>query len=96
MVGHETGWDCLRVCLDTKEGTIQARVTGETVKEACTFTDENRSYLWLENEKESRTRKAIDHSTSWAEDQDGDGLREAHASTIERIWTSLCNRLRRF
>jgi transposase len=96
MVGRETGWACFRVCLDTKEETIRATVAGETAEEACIFTDENRSYLWLENEKESRTRKAVDHSEEWAEDQDGDGVREVHVNTIEGIWTSLRNRLRRF
>ena len=67
MVGRETGWACFRVCVDTKEDTIQTTVAGETAEEACiftdeSFTDESRSYLWLENEEESRTRKAIDHS----------------------------------
>ena len=60
------------------------------------FTDENRSYLWLESERESRKRKAIDHDTAWAEDRDGDGKREVHVNTIEGIWTSLRNRLRLF
>ncbi len=96
MVGRETGWACFRVCADTKEETIRATVAGETAEEACIFTDENRSYLWLENEEEPRTRKAIDHSTAWAEDRDGDGTREVHVNTIEGIWTSLRNRLRRF
>ncbi|WP_118828474.1 transposase [Salinibacter ruber] len=96
MVGRETGWACFRVCLDTKEETIRGVVAGETAKEACIFTDENRSYLWLESEEEARTRHAIDHSEGWAEDRDGDGSREVHVNTIEGIWTSLRNRLRRF
>lgn len=96
MVGRETGWACFRVCLDTTQETIQAAVAGETAEEACIFTDENRSYLWLESEEESRTRKAVDHSTAWADDRDEDGIREVHINTIEGIWTSLRNRLRRF
>nr|WP_251964124.1 transposase [Salinibacter ruber] len=96
MVGRETGWACFRVCLDTTEETIRRAVTEETAERACVFTDENRSYLWLESEEESRTRKAIDHSDGWAEDRDGDGTREVHVNTIEGIWTSLRNRLRRF
>jgi transposase-like protein len=96
MVGRETGWAYFRVCVDTKEETIQATVVRETAEEACIFTDENRSYLWLENEEQCRTRKAIDHSTAWAEDRDEDGIREVHVNTIEGIWTSLRNRLRRF
>ena len=49
--------------------------------------------------KPSITLKA-DHSEGWAEDRDGDGdgdgTREVHVNTIEGIWTSLRNRLRRF
>ena len=66
------------------------------MRTAPIFTDENRSYLWLESKEEPRTRKAIDHSMGWAEDQDGDGKREVHVNTIEGIWTSLRNRLRLF
>ncbi|MCS3830042.1 transposase-like protein [Salinibacter ruber] len=101
MVGRETGWACFRVCLDTKEEAIRWAVTGETAEEACIFTDENRSYLWLEREEESTKpgevhRKAIDHSTAWAEDRDEDRIREVHVNTIEGICTSLRNRLGRF
>ena len=96
MVGRETGWVSFRVCHNTKKGTLQEILTEETDQEACIFTDENRSYLWLESEGEPRTRKAIDHSTAWAEDRDGDGHREVHVNTIEGIWTSLRNRLRLF
>ena len=81
---------------NTKKGTLQEILTEETDQEACIFTDENRSYFWLESEEEPRTRKAIDHSTAWAEDRDGDGHREVHVNTIEGIWTSLRNRLRLF
>ena len=95
MVGR-AGWACFRVCLDTKEETVRGAVAAETAEGACIFTDENRSYLWLEKEEESRIRKAIDHSEGWAEDRDEDGIREVHVNTIEGIWTGLCNRLRRF
>jgi transposase-like protein len=74
----------------------QAVVTEGTANEATVFTDENRSYLWLESEEESRERKAIDHAEGWAEDRDGDDIREVHVNTIEGIWTSLRNRLRLF
>ena len=96
MVGRGTGWASFTVCPDTKKETLQAVVTEGTANEATVFTDENRSYLWLESEEESRTRKAIDHDSTWAEDQDGDGTREVHVNTIEGIWTSLRNRLRLF
>jgi len=96
MVGRETGWTGFTVCTDTKKETLKAVVTEGTAKEATVFTDENRSYLWLESEEESRERKSIDHSEVWAEDRDGDDIREVHVNTIEGIWTSLRNRLRLF
>ncbi len=49
MVGRRAGWACFRVCVDTTQETIRAAVAGETAEEACIFTDENRSYLWLES-----------------------------------------------
>ena len=73
MVGRETGWASFRVCRNTKKETLQEILTEETNQEACIFTDENRSYLWLEGEEESRERKAVNHSKGWAEDRDGDG-----------------------
>ena len=64
MVGRETGWARFRVCRNKKKETLQEILTEETDQEACIFTDENRSYLWLESEEEPRTRKATDHSAS--------------------------------
>lgn len=65
MVGRETGWFRFRVCRDMKKLALQATITEETEKAACIFTDENRSYLWLENV--ARSRKDSDHSTTRAE-----------------------------
>ena len=80
MVGRETGWVSFTVCSDTKKETLQAVITEGTAKEATVFTDENRSYLWLESEEESRERKAVDHSEAWAEDRDGDDIRKDQLS----------------
>ena len=63
MVGRETGWARFRVCRNKKKETLQEILTEETDQEACIFTDENRSYLWLESEEEPRTRKAIGKAT---------------------------------
>ncbi len=84
MVGRESGWACFRVCLDTREETIRGAAAGETAEEACIFTDENRSCLWLENEEETRTRKAVTRSEGWAAGQDGDGIREVHVCATRR------------
>ncbi|MCS3705886.1 transposase-like protein [Salinibacter ruber] len=94
MVRRETGWVSFIVCSDKKKESLQAVITEGTAKEATIFTDENRSYLWLESEEASRERKAVDHSEAWAENRDGDDIREVYVNTIEGIWTSLRNRLR--
>ncbi|WP_251954587.1 hypothetical protein [Salinibacter ruber] len=98
MVGRETGRACFRACVDTKEETIRTAVSRKTAEEACIFTDENRSCLWLENEEESRSRKAVDHSEGWATGQDGDGIREFHFTKttegdgvkLDLTWEFLC------
>jgi len=95
MIGRETGWASFQVCPDTEKETVQTTVTGETSEDAIVFTDENRSYVWLDGKEESRTRKAIDHSAAWAGDRDKDCNREVHVNTTEGIWTSLRNRPRR-
>lgn len=82
MVGRQTRWVSFRVFTDTKTETLQSVVTDGTAKEATIFTDENRSYLWLEREEESRTRKAIDHDLAWTEDRNSDGRREVHACAL--------------
>ena len=43
--------------------------------------------------------KTVDHSgpkSTWARDEDGDGVREVHGNTPEGLWTSVRNFLRRF
>ena len=96
LVCRETGSARFEVCPDTTTATLQEVVTEETGEKALIYTDENRSYLWLEDEEEPRERMAINHSTGWAADRDGDGIREVHVNTIEGIWTGLRNRLRLF
>lgn len=67
VVDWETKQSLFEVCPDTKEETIQAVLAEETEREACIFTDENRSYFWLENEEEPRARNATDPSAAWTE-----------------------------
>lgn len=55
-------------------------MTEDTAKEATVFTDESRSYLWLE----IREHKAINLSKAQAEDRDGDGIRETRVCATLR------------
>jgi transposase-like protein len=57
VVGRETGWACSRVCVDTKEETVRWAAAREAAEEACIFTDENRSCLWLESFYGSKTKR---------------------------------------
>jgi hypothetical protein len=42
-------------------------------------------------------RKVVCHAAGrWARDDDGDGVREVQAKTMERLWTGLRNFLRTF
>ena len=60
-------------------------------------TDEWRGYNGLPRIK--RRHKAVDHSgpkSTWARDDDGEGVREVHCNTQEGLWTGVGNFLRRF
>ena len=68
-----------------------------TLEGAVVNTDEWRGYNGLP--RIERVRKAVDHSgpkSTWARDDDGDGVREVHCNTQEGIWTGVRNFLRRF
>jgi len=46
-----------------------------------------------------RTHSSVSHSgpkSTWAQDEDADGVREVHVNTIEGFWQGLRNFLRRF
>jgi transposase len=43
------------------------------------------------------SRAVVCHAAEeWARDDDGDGVREVHVNTMERLWTGLRNFLRPF
>lgn len=60
-------------------------------------TDEWKGYNGLPQIQ--RGHQTVDHSgpkSTWARDDDGDGVREVHCNTQEGIWTGVRNFLRRF
>jgi transposase len=82
----------LRVCQRTDKRTLHRHVERFTSPHATCYTDEWRGYDNL-----SRRRRTVNHSDKeWARDDDGDGVREVHANTIEGLWTTLRNFLRVF
>jgi len=59
------------------------------------YTDEWNGYKPLR--AAGRGHATVNHGAGeWARDDDGDGVREVHCSTLEGLWTGLRNFLRPF
>ena len=68
-----------------------------TLEGTVVNTDEWRGYNGLPRMR--RGHVTVDHSgpkSTWARDDDGDGVREVHCNTQEGLWTGVRNFLRRF
>ncbi len=91
-VGRESGQCRLRVREHTDGKTLQEHVHGFTRKRATCYTDEWQGYNQVQ-----RPHATVCHGQhEWARDDDGDGVREVHANTIEGLWTTTRNFLRPF
>ncbi len=91
-VGRETGEVRLRVVKDTKGSTLQDHVHRFTQAGAMVYTDEYQSYNHI-----IRRHATVAHAAyEWAQDDDGDGIREVHCNTAEGMWTDVRNFLRPF
>ncbi len=91
-VGRTSGNVRLRVVHNTTQQTCERHVHRFTEKLAHCYTDELSGY-----DKIERWHSTVCHGRhEWARDDDGDGVREVHTNTIEGLWTSLRNFLRRF
>jgi transposase-like protein len=65
-------------------------VVATTLPRTTVYTDDWGAYQQLT--RAARRHEAVSHEgphTSWAQDRDGDGIREAHCNTMEGIWTGL-------
>lgn len=84
--------------LDCANGEeLEEVIGGATLEGATVNTDEWRGYNGLP--RIGRVRVSVDHSgpkSTWARDDDGDGVREVHCNTMEGTWTGLRNFLRPF
>ena len=84
--------------LDRASGEELEEVVGCATLEGTTVnTDEWRGYWGLA--RMGRVHVTVNHSgpkSTWARDDDGDGVREAHCNTMEGTWTGLRNYLRPF
>jgi transposase len=97
VVGRESGAFRSEV-LDHADGAELEEVIACTTREGTVVnTDEWKGYNGLP--QMGRVHKTVDHSgpkSTWARDDDGDGVREVHCNTQEGLWTSVRNFLRRF
>ena len=97
VVGRQSGQFRSEV-LDHADGAELQEVIDSTTLEATeVHTDEWKGYNGLP--RLGRVHKTVNHSgpkSTWARDDDGDGVREVHCNTQEGIWTHVRNFLRRF
>jgi transposase len=95
VVGRHSGQIRISVCDSVKQVVIQPKVEHDTKTDASVYTDECHAYEHLC--ETGRIHSCVNHSQGeWARDDDGDGIREVHCSTLEGIWTGLRNFLRPF
>jgi transposase len=91
-VGRGSGQVRLRVVKRTDGATLKRHVERFTRPGTRVCTDEWRGYNNL-----ARPHATVAHGRKeWARDDDGDGVREVHANTIEGLWTGVRNFLRPF
>ena len=63
----------------------------------CVYSDDWNGYNRLNQcDREHQTCCHDPMHRVWAEDKDGDGIRETHCNTLEGLWTGLRNYLRTF
>jgi transposase-like protein len=97
-IGRETGAVALLVADDSTRRTLHGFVVDETQADCVVTTDEWPAYD--QRPRTGRTHRTVHHGKrgdrEWARDDDGDGVREVHCTTMEGFWTGLRNFLRPF
>ena len=97
VVGRESSQVRLEVTRRHDRATLHPLVVSFTAERCTVNTDEWVAYDLLP--LTGRRRVKVKHSRpnpEYARDDDGDGVREVHANTIEGLWTGLRNFLRPF
>jgi transposase-like protein len=95
VVGRESGQVRLRVAEHSDGETLRGVVGDATAPKAMVYTDEWGGYNGLTGM--GRSHATVCHKIGeWARDDDGDGVREVHDTTLEGLWTGLRNFLRQF
>ena len=93
--GRASGQVRLIVIDATTQATIVPLVVAHSLPGSTLYTDECNAYNPIA--ATGRSHATVCHSQrEWARDDDGDGIREVHANSMEGIWTGLRNFLRPF
>ena len=98
MVGRESGEIRLKVVDTASAADLEGLIDGECLEETTINTDEWNGYDRL-GRLRKWVHKAVDHAgpkSTWAVDEDGDGVREVHCNTLEGLWAGVRTFLRPF
>jgi transposase len=91
-IGRDTGRAWFHVVGNSDRRTPEGLVQATTVPGAVLNTDEWRAYGRVP--EPGRGHATVNHGAGeWARDDDGDGVREVHGTTMEGTWTGLRNYL---
>ena len=96
MVGRESGEFRSEVLDHAAAAELEEVVECTTLERTVVNTDEWKGYNGLSRMR--RDHVTVDHAgpkSSWARDDDGDGVREVHCHTQEGLWTHVRNFPRR-
>jgi transposase len=97
VVGRDSGEFRSEVLDHAAGAELEEVIECTTLEGTVVNTDEWKGYNGLTRMK--RGHVTVDHSgpkSTWARDDDGDGVREVHCNTQEGLWTGVRNFLRPF
>nr|WP_231749928.1 transposase [Tautonia plasticadhaerens] len=97
VVGRRSGEFRSEVLGHANAAELEEVIDCATLEGTVVDSDEWKGYNGLP--RMGRVRVTVDHwgpKSTWARDDDGDGVREVHCDTQEGIWTHVRDFLRRF
>jgi transposase len=98
VAGRDSGEVRLEVLATACAAALEGLIEGACPEGATLHTDEWNGYN-RRGRRRRWTHRAVDHSgpkSTWAVDEDGDGVREVHCDTMEGLWAGLRTFLRPF
>jgi transposase-like protein len=97
ILGRTSRQLLLKVLHSSRWKHLQKPVLGYTLPGACIYSDDWNGYARLKkHQRQHHTCSHLPGHRVWADDQDGDGIRETHCNGLEGLWTGVRNFLRIF